>query len=123
MKALPVALVALVMFSSHAYADPRHYGFAVLLLRIRSPGFQYFSWTNRFCDANGRASRRPRTVLQIQQNHLVAKTGQPGYGAPASVFRVAGMSAGHDYLQPWRRWLRCDGLTFTHCVHQRRSKD
>ena len=39
------------------------------------------------------------TAIQVQQNHLVAELGVAGNRAGAAAFWVAGMTAGHDYLE------------------------
>ena len=98
-------------------------GVAVDLSGVGRPRLEYFASSFRLSDSYGRAGRRPRSVVQVKQHYLVAKLGQASDGAAASVFGIAGMSAGDDNFQfPARRFLGNRAARIK-CFCHRVSKD
>src|SRR5271170_4888337 len=75
-----------------------HYGVAIHLARIGWTSSQQCACLLRFRDSCGRGGRRPRSVVQIQQDHLVAKRSKARDRASTAVFRIAGVAAGYDHL-------------------------
>jgi hypothetical protein len=72
---------------------------AVHLSGISGASLQYFAGFFGLGNTYGSGGRRPCSVVQVKQNHLVAKTGEAGNGPTAAVFRIAGMAAGYDHLE------------------------
>src|ERR1039458_10328378 len=57
-----------------------------------------------FSKTNRSRNRRPRTVIQIQQNNFMPQRRQPQHGPAATILRIARMSAGNNDLQLARRF-------------------
>ena len=76
----------------------RH-GVAVYLPCIDSSSLQYCARPFGLSDTRGGGGGRPGTVVQVEQNHLMAKLRESADGSAATIFRIAGVAAGHDQLQ------------------------
>src|SRR5208282_4791921 len=73
-------------------------GVAVDLARVSRARLQYFARLLGLRNARGSRSGRPPAIIQIQQNHFMAKRGESCNSTAATIFGITGMPACHNDL-------------------------